>query len=113
MTFQSQTFQTDNVSFSYVPRPPAIVARTPRQVANKIVREICEQEGCHPADLKVSGYPATHRLAWIRYKCFAAIRERLGWSYPHIGRYFGGISHTTVLKGVQRFEARMAVRSTA
>ena len=105
MTFQSQTFEAGNVTFVYEPMPPAIIARTPRQVADAIVRDVAGKYDLTVSDLK--GRVRDRPIAWPRQEAYSAVRSRLGWSYPRIGRYFGDRDHSTIIHGIGAYEARM------
>lgn len=46
-------------------------------------------------------------IAWPRQEAMWRVRQATPFSYPTIGRLFGGRDHTTVLHGVTAFEARL------
>lgn len=79
---------------------------TPSQITDSIIAEIAEPYGFTVADMK--GPSATRRLAHVRAEAYAAVRLRRRLSLEQTGRVFGNRDHTTVLTGIQKYEARMA-----
>ena len=77
-----------------------IEADTPRDLRLRILREVAERHDL-PSSLLLS---TTRRAEVIAAKreAMAAIRDRLGDSYPMIGRFFA-CDHTTILFHIKKY----------
>jgi chromosomal replication initiator protein len=80
--------------------------------AREIIAEVAEAHGFTPADL--ASPVRTKQLSAARQEAMWACRQVKGkdgkprYSYPFIGRLFGGRDHTTVLWGERQHAARLA-----
>ena len=66
--------------------------------------------------LSVKSIKSNHRgLAFVyaRHEVCFRLRHELGYSYPRIGRFFGGMDHTTCLNAVRRHAERIAEQTGA
>lgn len=73
---------------------------TKPQTAKSIQLEFCEKYGITLEEML--GKCRQKRLAVPRQEAMAAVRTRLGWSYPRIGRLFRK-DHTTVLWACRKY----------
>lgn len=79
-----------------------------RLMMKEIASEVAERHELTLEDLRG---PSRYRtVAWARQEAMALIRAEGRYSYPQIGRFFGGRDHTTILVGVRHHEARQAAR---
>jgi hypothetical protein len=86
-----------------------LVSRNPfhtAELARRIVDEVATKHGFTPEELfarrrQNALVVARHEVMW-RLK-----REATAWSLPQIGRYLGGMDHTSVLHGVRRHQERL------
>ena len=92
-----------------------IVVRT--KTAREIIAEVAESHGLTPAHLESP--VRTKRLSVARQEAMWACRQVKGkdgkprYSYPFIGRLFGGRDHTTVLWGERAHAKRLAGEKVA
>lgn len=49
----------------------------------------------------------TNNITVPRWVAMYLCKELMEWSFPQIGRHFGGKDHTTVIHGIKRVEAMM------
>ena len=85
--------------------------KSPLDVARDIVDAAALAHGVCVADLM--GDRFIRKFAHARQDAYWRVRERLGWSYPHIGRFFGGRDHTTILHGILAHQARITEKKGA
>ncbi len=64
--------------------------------ASEICIQVAQNRGINPRDL-VKRDVTPRRYCQARQEAMARIRRDLGWSYHRIGKYFGGLHHTTVI----------------
>lgn len=77
-----------------------------RVMALPIIRAMCKEYGYTYADIR-----SDHRrrpICFVRQKMMWVIRQRTQFSYPEIGRKFGGRDHATVIHAVNKIEALIA-----
>ena len=73
----------------------------PPNAARRIIEAVAEKHGLKPEALRKGGIaPRCHASA--RAEAMALVRQELGYSYPLIGRVFGGYHHTSVMAAVSR-----------
>lgn len=66
----------------------------------------------HKPEITYADIISRCRIAAIvhcRADCMRRIREVRGWSYPRIGRYFGGMDHTTCIYHIRRKDVSRVV----
>lgn len=85
----------------------AIIARMPppRKPWHAFVREVAIKHGLTLADL-IGPYRAP-KVAHARQEAMWVLFQERRWSYPQIGRFFGGRDHTTIMHGVRRHQSRL------
>lgn len=77
-----------------------------------IKAQVAAKHGVRIAELEGPG--RWRSLAYARFEAFYLARQvvrqdgKPRWSYPTIGRYFGGRDHATVIHGVRRHQKMMA-----
>ena len=77
------------------------VVNHPTNAARCIIEAVAEKYGLTPEVLrKGRGNPRCHASA--RSEAMALVRQELGYSYPQIGRIFGGYHHTSVMAAVAK-----------
>lgn len=77
------------------------VASTPRDRRRQIIVEVADKHGVEPDQLV---QPCReHRISHARFEAMAVMRREFGDSYPRIGRFFGGMDHSSVMRGIRRF----------
>ena len=82
--------------------PDATVPRTVVERARKIVALIGEAYGLQYAEVMSSRRLA--KVAEARQLSMYEIRRVTKWSYPGVGRFFGGMDHSTIHHGVRKIE---------
>lgn len=82
-----------------------------RPVMKTIATRVALAHGFQLEDL--TGPARTKRVAHVRHEAMWEIYETGLFSYPQIGRFFGGRDHTTVICGCRAHEARSGVRHAA
>lgn len=86
------------------PRKP--YARTPRQEAHDIIREIAHAAGTGVTLDDVLGKSRFSHIVAVRHASIAAIARRFPWmSYPHLSRLMGGRDHTTIMHALKKMGA--------
>jgi chromosomal replication initiation ATPase DnaA len=84
--------------------------------ARKIIASIAAKHGIEPQQLQKNGEHGGrfHLIVQARAEAMTAIRRELGYSFPLIGRVFGGFHHTSVMHLVAKLAAAVPVeRPTA
>lgn len=74
--------------------------------ARQIIASVATKHGLEPKQLQKNGeHGGSFRLmVQARAEAMTAIRHELGYSFPLIGRIFGGFHHSSVMHLVQKFE---------
>jgi len=86
--------------------PYAAIARTPRQEAHDIIREIAHAAGTGVTLEDVLGKSRFRHIIAVRHASIAAIAKRFPWmSYPHLSRLMGGRDHTTIMHALKKMGA--------
>ena len=85
-------------------KPPAMIEPGTRNIA-EIVCEIAGDNGLTLAEIRTK--TQAHAISHPRQYAFAVLLDA-GFSSPAIARFFGGIDHSTVLKGAAKARARMS-----
>jgi len=89
------------------PREPyAGIARTPRQEAHDIIREIAHAAGTGVTLDEVLGKSRLRHIVDVRHASIVAISRRFPWmSYPHLSRLMGGRDHTSIMHALKKLGA--------
>lgn len=72
--------------------------------ANGIVKVVADYYGLTRA--RLMGHDRTSAVSYARFMAMYLIRDKMGWSYPDIGRFMNR-EHTTILHGVRVMEERV------
>lgn len=84
-------------------------SNTPRAEAEapawEIICAVAAEHGIEPED--IVGPYRNRRFSWPRQRAYALVRDLKRYSYPQIGRIFGGRDHTTIMYGIRVYEARV------
>jgi hypothetical protein len=96
-------------------RVPESVVWNARKIADDIktplqqTRELCEevlwwhsQTGQAVTFADIMSTSRLRHIVYARRDCMRRLREVRGWSYPQIGKYFGGMDHTTVMHNLSK-----------
>lgn len=78
----------------------------PRVMAIPIIKEMCRVYGVSYRD--ICGDGRTREICFPRQKMMWVVRHRTIFSFPEIGRKFGGRDHTTVLHAVNKIDRLIA-----
>lgn len=78
--------------------PPAI----PRRV-QRIIDDVAGAYGLTAVDL--TGDRKVRHFIAPRHEAFWRVRNETGFSFPQIGKFFGGRDHTSIMHGVRKHEA--------
>ena len=87
-----------------VDKPPSMIEPTTRRMA-EIGGEIASDNGLTLVEIRRKTY--AHAISHPRQYAFAVLLDA-GFSSPAIARFFGGLDHSTVLKGAEKARARMS-----
>lgn len=68
-----------------------------------IIQAVEEAYNLRPGELK--RHSSEHRIVRPRQVAWFLTRRLTGYSFPQIGKYFGGFHHSTVLHGIAQVEA--------
>lgn len=83
--------------------------RTPGDETKELCREVIWWHNqLYGHEITLAQVRSKTRVAPIvaaRADCMRRLREVRGWSYPVIGKWFGGFDHTTVMHHTQRTDA--------
>lgn len=80
-----------------------LIETDPKPLTMKaIAEEVCERYGLTLEELKGPG--TYRRVARPRQEAYAIMYATGRYSYPQIGRFFGGRDHTAVYYGIRRHE---------
>lgn len=90
----------------YIPQFLDLRLEAPTITADRVCRAVCHHFKIGMNDLK-SERRATS-LVRARWVAMHIIKDNFGYSYPKIGRIFGGRDHTTVMHGIERIGALLA-----
>lgn len=74
-----------------------------------VIRAASEMFGVSEDD--ILGPRRTQHLMRARQVAMHAAREMTKWSYPALGRAFGGRDHTTIIDGVRRVDRDPSMRA--
>ena len=80
-----------------------VLRRIDRGEADRLVADACRRLGIRRESLMMRC--RRREFAWERQDIMHALRDRFGWSYPRIARYFS-MDHKSVMHGVSRAKAR-------
>lgn len=80
------------------------VGQSPRSLMGDIVGPIARSHGVSVEALR--GPSRLRHIVVARHEAMAALRATGRYSYPRIGKFFGGRDHTTVIYGERRHHAR-------
>jgi chromosomal replication initiation ATPase DnaA len=75
---------------------------------DQLIAEVAARRGLTVLDLKSERRGGG--VAAVRHEVMWRLRSATALSLPAIGRALGGFSHTTVLRGVRRHQARLEGR---
>lgn len=73
-----------------------------RPSMKRLAQAVAESQGMTLEDLMIPTRGNNNSRASVRALAMSAIRAQLGYSYPRIGQFFGGMDHTTVLYAIAR-----------
>lgn len=73
---------------------------------SRIIAEVSSETGFTIAELKgrIRDRPLVHARQYAIWRCFTETE----FSKSHIGKFFGGRDHTTIIHALRRVEARIA-----
>jgi hypothetical protein len=77
-----------------------------RVMAIPIIKEMCREYGVSYHD--ICSHQRTKKICFPRQKMMWAIRHRTMFSFPEIGRKFGGRDHTTVIHAINKIDRLIA-----
>lgn len=77
-----------------------------RVMAIPLIKRMCEAYGVSYHD--ICSDHRVRKICFPRQKMMWVVRQRTAFSFPEIGRKFGGRDHTTVLHAVNKIDALIA-----
>ncbi len=85
--------------------PPAPTA-TNYELARRILAETATKHGVSINDVLARGHPS-NKLAFCRHEIMWRIRQDTRWSLTRIGRFLGGLDHSSCVHGIRRHAERI------
>lgn len=80
------------------------ISKIPPRQSRVIIETVAEKHGMSVDE--IMSRSRKDRIVAARHEAFYLLREA-GYSYPQIGRFFGGMDHTTALHGAVKHEAKL------
>jgi hypothetical protein len=95
----AETFYITHDPLTGFPIDPPPPIPMPLNRAKRIIAQVAAQFDVTPAEL--TGPRRFAKLVQPRRIAMTRIRNELGYSFPHIGRIFGGRDHSTIIWNVR------------
>lgn len=80
------------------------ISKIPPRQSRVIIETVAEKHGMSVDDIMARS--RKDRIVAARHEAFYLLREA-GYSFPQIGRFFGGMDHTTALHGALKHENKL------
>jgi len=84
------------------------ISKIPPRQSRVIIETVAEKHGMSVEEIMARS--RKDRIVAARHEAFYLLREA-GYSFPQIGRFFGGMDHTTALHGAVKHEAKLKKES--